>query len=71
MGAFLGMWLTTILVRIGSYWADLAFRIGLLSLFLLGVFVIIDQGKLLSSLRGAIKENFGEPFRTDEEEKLN
>jgi len=55
MGAFLGMWLTTILVRIGSYWADLAFRIGLLSLFLLGVFVIIDQGKLLKTLSTSFK----------------
>jgi len=51
---FLGLWIVTITVKFANGWIDLLFRAGLLAIFFIVVFVLIDHRKLLITLKNAL-----------------
>jgi O-antigen/teichoic acid export membrane protein len=56
---FLVIWISTIVLQPEKYIIDLAVRLGLLILFLLIVFVVIDNKKILITIKERIASNFG------------
>ncbi len=57
LATFIAVWMISVIVKIENSWLSLGMRIGLLIIFLITLFVIIDQKKLFNSINSKIHIN--------------